>query len=149
MGHIHLLDPGHPTPRNWKFQKAHRELRDLLITQDGLVAELARDVLDDIIRINAVILRLRRRIERTVRPVAPNLIALQGCGELTAARIIAEVANIERFRSEAAFARYAGVAPIPHTSGSASVRLRPTRHGNRRLNAAIHRTARPPPSSRN
>ena len=103
MGRIHLLDPGHPTPRNWKFQKAHRELRDLLITQDGLVAELARDVLDDIIRINAVILRLRRRIERTVRPVAPNLIALQGCGELTAARIIAEVANIERFRSEAAF----------------------------------------------
>ncbi|MDA0253065.1 MAG: transposase [Actinomycetota bacterium] len=85
-------------------------MRDWLITQDGLVAELARDELDDIIRINAVILGLRRRIERTVRPVAPNLIVLQGCGELTAARIIAEVANIERFRSEAAFARYAGLA---------------------------------------
>ena len=114
-------------------------MRDWLSTQDGLVAELARDELDDIIRINAVILALRRRIERTVRPVAPDLIALQGCGELTAARIIAEVANIERFRSEAAFARYAGLAPIPHTSGSAPVRLRPTRQGNRRLNAGIHR----------
>ena len=141
MGRIHLLDPGHPTPRNWKVQKAHRGLRDWLITQDGLVAEIARDELDDIIRINAVILALRRRIERTVRPVAPDLIALQGCGELTAARIVAEVANIDRFRSEAAFARYAGLAPVPHTSGSAIVRLRPTRHGNRRLNAAIHRIA--------
>lgn len=60
---------------------------------------------------------------------------------LQCARIVAEVANIDRFRSEAAFARYAGLAPVPHTSGSASVRLRPTRHGNRRLNAAIHRIA--------
>ena len=73
--------------------------------------------------------------------MAPALLELPGCGELTAARIVAEVANIERFRSEAAFARYAGLAPVPHTSGSASVRLRPTRHGNRRLNAAIHRIA--------
>jgi transposase len=141
MGRIHLLDPGHPTPHNWKVQKAHRELHDWLITQDGLIAELARDELDDIIRINAVILDLRRRIARTVQPVAPALIALQGCGELTAARIIAEVANVDRFRSEAAFARYAGLAPIPHTSGSSAVRLRPTRQGNRRLNAALHRIA--------
>lgn len=141
MGRIHLLDPGHPTPRNWKVQKAHRELREWLITQDGLVAELALEELDDIIRLTAVIGELRRRIIRTVEPVAPGLIALQGCGELTAARIIAEVANIERFRSEAAFARYAGLAPVPHTSGSAPVRLHPTRQGNRRLNAAIHRIA--------
>ncbi len=141
MGRIHLLDPGHPTPHNWKVQKAHRELRDWLITQDGLVAEFARDELDDIIRLNTVILDLRRRIIRTVRPVAPDLIALQGCAELTAARIVAEVANIDRFRSEAAFARYAGLAPVPHTSGSTAVRLRPTRQGNRRLNAAIHHIA--------
>jgi transposase len=97
--------------------------------------------LDDIIRVSEVIRDLGRRIERTVQPVAPDLIALQGCGELTAARIVAEVANIDRFRSEAAFARYAGLAPVPHTSGSAAVRLRPTRQGNRRLNAAIHRIA--------
>ena len=141
MGRIHLLDPGHPTPHNWKVQKAHRELRDWLITQDGLIAEFARDELDDIIRLNTVILDLRRRIIRTVRPVAPDLIALQGCAELTAARIVAEVANIDRFRSEAAFARYAGLAPVPHTSGSTAVRLRPTRQGNRRLNAAIHHIA--------
>jgi len=46
---------------------------------------------------------------------------------------------VERFRSEAAFARYAGLAPIPHTSGFQKVRLRPTRTGNRQLNKALHR----------
>lgn len=141
MVRIHLLDPGHRTPANWAVQKAHRELEEWLATQDGLVAELARDELADTIRLSSEILALKRRIESVVRPVAPDLIALQGCGELTAARIVAEVANIDRFRSEAAFARYAGLAPIPHTSGMATVRLRPTRHGNRRLNAAIHRIA--------
>jgi transposase len=64
-----------------------------------------------------------------------------GCGELSAARIVAEVARVQRFKSEAAFARYVGLAPIPHTSGTANVRLRPTKQGNRHLNAAIHRIA--------
>lgn len=141
IGRIHLLDPVHPMPANWNVQKAHRALGEWLATQHGLVAELARDELQDIIRLSGGIRALRRRIEKGIRDVAPNLIALQGCGELTAARIIAEVANIKRFRSEAAFARYAGLAPIPHTSGEATVRLRPSRHGNRRLNSAIHRIA--------
>jgi transposase len=141
MTRIHLLDPGHKTPRNWKVQKDHAALMAWLATQEGLNAEFARDEMADIIRMSAEILVLRRRIEARVRPVAPRLLAMQGCAELTAARIVAEVANIDRFRSEAAFARYSGLAPIPHTSGAASVRLRPTRHGNRHLNAAIHRIA--------
>ena len=121
MVRIHLLDPGHPTPANWAVQKAHRELEQWLATEDGLVAELARDELADTVRLSSDILALQRRIESVVRPVAPSLIALQGCGELTAARIVAEVANIDRFRSEAAFARYAGLAPIPHKIGRAHV----------------------------
>lgn len=141
VGRIHLLDPVHPTPANWSVQKAHRAMEEWLAEQHGLVAELARDELQDVIRLSREILACRRRIEKSVRHVAPNLIALQGCGELTAARIVAEAANVKRFRSEAAFARYAGLAPIPHTSGSATVRLRPGRHGNRRLNSAIHRIA--------
>lgn len=107
-------------------RKARRELQEWLAAQHGLVAELARDELEDIIRVSGGIAALRRRITCTVRPVAPDLIALQGCAELTAARIVAEVAGIGRFRSEAAFARYVGLAPLPHTSGAATVRLRPT-----------------------
>ena len=54
---------------------------------------------------------------------------------------MAEVAGVERFKSEDAFPRYVGAAPIPHWSGDISVRERPTRRGNHQLNAALHRIA--------
>jgi transposase len=44
---------------------------------------------------------------------------------------------VARFGSEACFARHAGVAPIPVSSG----RHRLSRGGNRQLNAARHRIA--------
>ncbi|WP_366945666.1 IS110 family transposase, partial [uncultured Nocardioides sp.] len=50
-------------------------------------------------------------------------------------------AGITRFKSEAAFARHAGIAPIPVWSGNTRGRVRLTRSGNRQLNAAIHRIA--------
>jgi transposase len=48
---------------------------------------------------------------------------------------------VERFKSEAAFARYVGLAPVPHWSGPSLVAVRPTRRGNRQLGTAIHRIA--------
>ena len=66
---------------------------------------------------------------------------MYGCGELTAAKIIGETAGVTRFRSEAAFARHAGVAPIPVWSGDSAGRVRLSRCGNRQLNAALHRIA--------
>ncbi|MEB3030802.1 IS110 family transposase, partial [[Mycobacterium] nativiensis] len=76
-----------------------------------------------------------------VRAVAPELLALPGCGELTAAKLVGETAGVTRFKSEAAFARHAGVAPIPVWSGNTAGRVRMTRSGNRQLNAALHRIA--------
>jgi transposase len=75
-----------------------------------------------------------------VRGLQPRLLALPGVGALTAAKLIAEVAGIERFRSQAKLARLAGVAPIPASSGN-STRVRLDRGGNRQLNAAFHRIA--------
>ena len=46
-----------------------------------------------------------------------------------------------RFKSEAAFACHAGVAPIPVWSGNTEGQMRLSRSGNRQLNAAIHRIA--------
>ena len=71
---------------------------------------------------------------------APQLLELAGCGALTAAKIIAETAGVERFSSDAKLARLAGVAPIPASSGKNN-RHRLDRGGNRQLNAAIHRMA--------
>ena len=84
--------------------------------------------------------QLESQLGQLVTPLASSLLALQGCGVLTAAKIIGEVGNISRFRSEAAFARYNGSAPIPVWSGNNDHhRLNPG--GNRQLNAALHRIA--------
>jgi len=76
-----------------------------------------------------------------VTTAAPSLLAMPGVGVLTAAKIVGEAAGVGRFKSEAAFARHAGIAPIPVWSGNTAGRVRLTRSGNRQLNAAVHRVA--------
>jgi transposase len=68
------------------------------------------------------------------------LLALPGVAELTAAKLIAETAGAERFRSKDAYARHNGTAPLPVWSGN-QTRHRLSRTGNRQLNCAIHRIA--------
>jgi transposase len=83
-------------------------------------------------------------LERELRPLvgakAPRLLALHGCGTLTAAKLIAATAGAECFASEAKFARLARAAPIPISSGR-SDRYRLDRGGNRQLNRALHQIA--------
>jgi transposase len=138
---VHELDPERaPQPGSLDRAKHCEMLRSWLETQPGLVAELARDELADICRLSAAIDVLAKRIGTRVREVAPALLAMPGCGELTAAKLVGEAAGVTRFKSEAAFARHAGVAPIPVWSGNTAGRVRMTRSGNRQLNAA-HRIA--------
>jgi transposase len=139
---VHELDPSQaPKPASLDLAKHRRLLGDWLATQSGLVVELARDELADITRLTEVINALAKRIGERVRVIAPALLAMPGCGELTAAKIIGETAGVTRFKSEAAFARHSGVAPIPVWSGDTAGRVRMTRSGNRQLNAALHRIA--------
>jgi transposase len=97
--------------------------------------------LADITRLTEVIDELAKRIGERVRAVAPALLAMPGCGELTAAKLVGETAGVTRFKSEAAYARHAGVAPVPVWSGNTAGRVRLTRSGNRQLNAGLHRIA--------
>lgn len=83
---------------------------------------------------------LERQIVRLVRQLAPNLFALAGCGPLSAAKLVGEVAGAARFRSKATFARWNGRAPIPVWSANDG-RYRLNRGGNRQVNAALHRIA--------
>ncbi|OBH10958.1 transposase [Mycobacterium sp. E1747] len=139
---VHELDPGRaPKPASLDLTKHRRTLGDWLATQPGLVAELAREELADITRLTEAINALAKRISERVRAIAPALLAMPGCAELTAAKIIGETAGVTRFKSEAAFARHSGVAPIPVWSGNTAGRVRMTRSGNRQLNAALHRIA--------
>ncbi|MEB3035203.1 IS110 family RNA-guided transposase, partial [[Mycobacterium] nativiensis] len=105
---VHELDPEQaPKARSLDLAKHRRILGDWLGGVPGLVAELARDELADITRLTETINGLGKRIGERVRAVAPELLALPGCGELTAAKLVGETAGVTRFKSEAAFARHA------------------------------------------
>lgn len=80
---------------------------------------------------------LKRELRDLICAHRPQLLAETGCGPLTAAILIGQTAGAERFASDAHFARIAGVAPIPVSSGRHD-RHRLDRGGNRQLNRALH-----------
>ena len=83
---------------------------------------------------------LTKEITILVTAMAPTLIAIPGCGALTAAKILGETAGVNRFKSKDAYARHNGTAPMPVWSSN-KARHRLSRTGNRQLNAALHRIA--------
>ena len=80
---------------------------------------------------------LAREIETLTRTLAPQLLDQPGVGLLLAAQVVLSWSHHGRVVSEAAFARLAGVAPIPASSGQ-TIRYRLDRGGDRRLNRALH-----------
>jgi transposase len=80
---------------------------------------------------------LEREVYALIMAYRPGLLAAQGCGTLTAATLIGRTAGAERFPTDAHFARQAGVAPIPVSSGRKD-RHRLHRGGDRQLNRALH-----------
>jgi transposase len=80
---------------------------------------------------------LAREIETLTRNLAPQLLTQPGVGPLLAAQLVLSWSHPGRINSEAAFARLAGCAPIPASSGQ-TVRYRLDRSGDRQLNRALH-----------
>jgi transposase len=80
---------------------------------------------------------LAREIETLTRKLAPQLLELPGVGPHAAAQLVLSWSHKGRIDSEAAFARLAGAAPIPASSGQ-TIRYRLDRSGDRKLNRALH-----------
>jgi len=129
-----------PGPRSLGRAATQAALGSALAGRTEPVARFARDLLARTVELSAAIRSLEREIEGLVRTSVPTLLALPGCGALTAAKIVGEAAGISRFRSKQAFARHNGSAPVPVWSGNV-VRHRLNRGGNRQLNVALHRIA--------
>jgi transposase len=139
--HLHELDPAwDPAPRSLVRFKTLDATSARLEGIGGTVAWVARDLVARIRELTVAANELERRIASMVAELAPTLVHLAGVGSLTAAKIVAEVADVRRFRSKDCFARHNGTAPLPVWSGN-RVRHRLSRTGNRQLNAAIHRIA--------
>jgi transposase len=80
---------------------------------------------------------LERELLGHVQALAPRLLDEPGVGPIVAAQLIVAWSHHGRLHSEAAFARLAGVAPVPASSGQ-TVRHRLSRGGDRQLNRALH-----------
>lgn len=139
--HLHELDPTwDPTARSLTSYRNINAVVGRLVDMDGMVARIARDIAMHVRQLTEQERALEREITQRVTAIAPTLLALVGVGALTAAKIVAEVADVRRFRSKDAFARHNGTAPLPVWSGNRE-RHRLARTGNRQLDAAIHRIA--------
>ncbi|MBR9683042.1 IS110 family transposase [Candidatus Woesearchaeota archaeon] len=86
------------------------------------------------------ILEIEEELMVLVGQTDQKLETMNGCGLVLAASVIAEVKNIDRFKSNDTLAKYGGFCPRERSSGK-KVRHIKTNSGNRRLNKAIHRIA--------
>lgn len=140
--HLHDLWPDYTIPTGaldravWLDKTARRLAR----AHQTARVRVCKDLVNQIRRSVRRERDLAKEIAALVTTQAPQLLDIPGCGPLTAARLIAETAGPHRFKTDAQFARLAGVAPIPASTANTN-RHRLDRQGNRRLNAAIHRIA--------
>jgi transposase len=139
--HLHEIDPSWQPPARCLQQKKNlNKLTADLAPLAGTVPRICRTLVQRCRELTEQINDLSKEITALAEKLAPSLLAIKGCGALTAAKILGETANIRRFKSRHAYARHNGTAPLLVWSGNRE-RHRLSRTGNRQLNAAIHRIA--------
>lgn len=140
--HLHELDPDLQVPsRGLRRQRVVNDLLVELSRFDGVVARLARILLERCAELTAQINAIEKELRALVRVLAPSLLEIPGCGVLSAAVIVGETAGVHRFRDKDAYARFTGTAPVPVWSGSSKGKVRLNRGGNRSMNCALHMIA--------
>jgi transposase len=139
---LHTIDAGFRVPAGALDRKVWLDRVGRRLTRSEQVVEvrIARDLARRCRQLTGEANALEREIAALVADYAPQLLELKGCGVLIAGKLIGETAGVGRFRHEAQLARLAGVAPVDASSGQQR-RHRLNRHGNRELNAALHKIA--------
>lgn len=100
---------------------------------------LARDLVGEIRAADTRLADVAKRMSAAVAEHGSRLPEVDGTGPL-AGRITGRVDDVTRFPTAAAFASYAGTAPIEVASGD-QARHRLSRCGDRQLNCALHLVA--------
>jgi transposase len=125
-------------PRKRLIERCSRLRRSSSRTPDELAATLVlRTLARRVQAATAEAAELEAEILAHVRALAAPLLDEPGVGPIVAAQLIVAWSHQGRVRSEAAFARLAGAAPIPASSGQ-TTRHRLSRGGDRQLNRALH-----------
>jgi len=140
--HLHDLELAPAVPlgaldRGIWLDRLGRRLAGL---EQSAQVRIARELVGRCRSLTRTILALDRELQAAAEQTAPALLALPGCGAVSAAKLLGEIGPIERFQTDAQLARHAGVAPLEASSGKHR-RHRLDRGGNRQLNCALHRIA--------
>jgi transposase len=98
---------------------------------------VAREVVDDIARLDATLRASKKRIAVAVQASGTSLTNIVGVGPIGAATIIGYTKDITRFPTKGHYATYNATAPI-EVSSARNTRHRLNLRGNRTLNHAIH-----------
>jgi transposase len=117
-----------------------RIARRLAAMKQTARVRVARDELRRIRELTRAERTLERELAVQIQALRPDLLAEHGIGPIIAATLIGRAAGAERFPTDGHFARQAGAAPIPVSSGHRD-RVRLNRGGDRQLNCALHRIA--------
>lgn len=136
----HLTPAG--APRGLTADRAADILRQIRPREPAVktLRSLAVDLVTEIRQLNRRIAKAASDIQAAVDTSGSTLTQLSGIGTLNAAKILARVGSVHRFRSAAAFASYTGTAPIEASSGDVT-RHRLSRAGDRQLNCCLHTMA--------
>jgi transposase len=140
--HLHDLDPALALPLGALDRAVWLERlgRRLSRFEQTAQVRIARELVGRCRGLTRTIRELERELQAAAAQTAPALLALPGCGAVSAAKLLGEIGPIERFQTDAQLARHAGVAPLEASSGKHR-RHRLDRGGNRQLNCALHRIA--------
>lgn len=140
--HLHELEPELQIPaaaldrRLWLDRIGRRLVR----RQQSVQVRISRELVARCRELTRRIKELERELQALLQAEARELVELEGCGALTAAQLVGEVAGVERFATDAKLAKHTGSAPLLAASGQRQ-RHRLNRSGNRQLNCALHRIA--------
>jgi transposase len=121
-------------------KKTLRAAMTLLRGDRSIRAELIRDRVAEIRKLDDKIAGVEKRIVGKVCESKTTLTQLRGIGFIVAAKILGEVGDLSRLRSKGSFAMLTGTAPLEASSGKTK-RHRLNRGGNRQLNYALHMMA--------
>ena len=140
--HLHELEPELELPAGCLDRRLWLDRLTRRLTRQEQTAQIriCRDLVGRCRELTRRVRELERELGPLVRTQAPALLELPGCGVLTAAKLLAETAGVDRFADEAKLAMHTGTAPLPASSGNTN-RHRLNRSGNRQLNCALHRIA--------
>src|SRR3954464_2705691 len=131
-----VIPPRALTAAGWQTRIAARLAR----AEQTARVRIARDELRRVRELSRSINELHGELAALVSTLAPRLLAERGCGVLTAAKLLGEIADVTRYATDVNLARSAGSAPIPASSGR-SQRHRVDPGGNRQLNCVLRRLA--------